>query len=284
MLSAAVLATATAGCIHDGDQPSDDGSGGGGGAVSGDGDTTGFPPANGTEWSDSMEMGGGSVRAFVTRDGDALQYVGVEFTEEVLEGLPDQEAHRHLDLPGAGNFRWVGFDWQPEGHEPPGVYDVPHFDVHFYMMPEMEVEAIEGGPATYSIPDPQIPTGYRRVAAVDTDDDGEPDTPAVTPQMGEHLLNASAPEIPEQMGGDGEEFTYTFIWGAYGDDGEGRITFAEPMITREFLESQQDVTEEVGTPEVFAEPGMYPTSYSIQYHSDGRYTVTLRDFQEFSGA
>lgn len=228
-------------------------------------------------------MGGGTVRAFVTRDGDALQYVGVEFTEEVLDGLPGEEAHQHLDLPGAGNFRWVGFDWQPEGHEPPGVYDVPHIDVHFYMMPETEVEAIEGGPAMYSIPEPQTPEGYRRVAAIDTDDDGEPDTPAVTPRMGEHLLDASAPEIPQQMGGEGEDFTYTYIWGAYGEGETGRLTFAEPMFTREFLESQQDVTEEVGTPEVFAEPGMYPTGYSIQYHSDGRYTITLENFREFEG-
>jgi hypothetical protein len=35
-------------------------------------------------------------------------------------------------------------DWEPHGHPPPGVYDVPHFDFHFYMITPEERAGIDG--------------------------------------------------------------------------------------------------------------------------------------------
>lgn len=29
-------------------------------------------------------------------------------------------------------YKFVGFGWNPAGHERPGVYDLPHFDFHFF--------------------------------------------------------------------------------------------------------------------------------------------------------
>jgi len=89
----------------------------------------------------------------------------------------------------------MGFHFNPQGHPPPGIYDVPHFDFHFYMMEESDVEEIETGPATYSIPDAQIPEGYVRLPVLDTDGDGEPDTPLVEEEMGEHLVDPTSPEF-----------------------------------------------------------------------------------------
>jgi hypothetical protein len=39
------------------------------------------------------------------------------------------EASRPTDLP----FKWTLLNWNPHGHIPPGVYDKPHFDIHFVM-------------------------------------------------------------------------------------------------------------------------------------------------------
>jgi len=32
-------------------------------------------------------------------------------------------------------YKFVQFDWNPNGHEPDSVYTVPHVDFHFYTVP-----------------------------------------------------------------------------------------------------------------------------------------------------
>ena len=39
-------------------------------------------------------------------------------------------------------FQFVQFDWNPKGHEPEGVYTLPHFDFHFYTVSDAAVMAI----------------------------------------------------------------------------------------------------------------------------------------------
>src|SRR5689334_9959976 len=58
---------------------------------------------------------------------DATQCI---HTFEHVLPLPDAAALR-ADIP----FKWVLLNWNPVGHIPPGVYDVPHFDVHFVIAP-----------------------------------------------------------------------------------------------------------------------------------------------------
>ena len=43
--------------------------------------------------------------------------------------MPALAASARADIP----FKWVLLNWTPHGHIPPGVYDTPHFDVHFYL-------------------------------------------------------------------------------------------------------------------------------------------------------
>jgi hypothetical protein len=39
--------------------------------------------------------------------------------------------------------RWKRrLDWNPRGHIPDGVYTVPHFDVHFYLITREQREEI----------------------------------------------------------------------------------------------------------------------------------------------
>src|SRR6476661_6559971 len=47
----------------------------------------------------------------------------------------------HEKAKGSTPFDHLGVDWNPNGHEPAGVYDKPHFDFHFYMVSEAAVQA-----------------------------------------------------------------------------------------------------------------------------------------------
>src|SRR4029450_4583623 len=70
-----------------------------------------------------------------TKEGPASK---CQHTFEHVIPLPDAVARR-AEIP----FKWVLLNWNPAGHIPPGIYDVPHFDVHFVMAPIAEIFAIE---------------------------------------------------------------------------------------------------------------------------------------------
>ncbi|WP_458208547.1 hypothetical protein [Haladaptatus sp. NG-SE-30] len=223
-------------------------------------------------------FGNGRIATFALPDvRGRLGMLGVLITARALKGLPDELLKVHMNLPqvAGSNFTFMGLDWNPGGHAPAPIYGLPHFDIHFYLMEEEAVEAIKPGTAEYMIPDEQRPSGY-----VTGDELGAPRE--IVPEMGEHLVNPMAPEF------QGEKFTHTLIWGAYnpanGDVGE--LTFVEPMITTEYLESKpDDVHAPISTPEVFAKAGYYPTEYVIRYLPVfDVYLVTLEAFEWFPGA
>lgn len=183
--------------------------------------------------------------------------------ERVLP-LPS-EASRRSDLP----FKWVLLDWNTHGHIPPGIYDKPHFDVHFYIEPIENVFAIEPGPcgpervrcdqfARARIP---VPAAYMHADFKDVE--------AVAPAMGNHLVDLTAPEFK------GVPFTRTWIYGAY----EGRVTFYEEMVTLEYLKAQPDSCFPIKTAAAVATTGYYPTRSCIRYAKDkAEYTVSIEDF------
>jgi len=251
-----------------------------------------FPPSERTQWGRPVQMGEGTMATFATLRGSLEpQYVGIWFTEDALDGLPEGGDEHHSVTPPlpanagkATNFEWVGVDWAPQGHAPAEVYDVPHFDIHFYMMDRETVESEippgecdadgDGTPefgvpcdvyerGTEPLPDAQRPAGY-----VSTDD--------VVPHMGNHWVDQNAPEFR------GEPFTHTWIYGSF----DGRLTFVEPMITREYLRGLdgRDVAD-VETPEAFPEAGYQPTQYSVRrLPRQDAYAVVLREFEEFDAA
>lgn len=233
---------------------------------------SGFPPEQHTTWGESGSLGDGTCRSFVTTSpGGTPVFVGAYFTAAELQGLPVGTHHHHvnLSLPAAGSdtnpthYRFLEYDWNPAGHPPPGVYGVPHFDWHFYTMPEDEVEAITFDPDPTLLPDVQRPPGY------------VPDR-VVVPGMGLHWFDSTAPEW------SGGSFSHTFIYGSY----EGDLTFGEPMVTKAFLEKEyEEVRTAVATPEAFPEAGWYPTEYVVRYlGSQDAYAVTLESFERFPGA
>lgn len=272
-----------------------------------------FPPAENTEWGKLVKLGNGAIQTFVTLDSSGNpEIVGAYFTTGALSGLPDTPSDGHwdvLDAAGSVVIACCGHEYVPEfpnsisstplktlvvnwgrsGHEPAGVYDVPHFDFHFYTIPNeerMTVAAVAtadtmcmvpnppevGGesPALVTcdtferlmipLPDNQMPPGYVSVGAV-------------APGMGNHLMNTQAPEL------SGTPFTHTWIYGT----NEGRLIFYEPMITIAFLEEKhEEVCTQIAMPQAQPEPGYYPSQYCIRYLGDqDAYTVTLEAFVEY---
>jgi len=266
-----------------------------------------------TSWGELAGLGNGAIQTFVTLDASGTpEYVGVYFTAGVLSGLPETpsdgrwdvvDADGNVIIPCCGHevvldfpdssaeipFEHFVMNWNPHGHIPAGVYDTPHFDLHFYTISNEDRTAIAAATADTMcmVPNPpDAPAGEHPVSVTcDTfeqammplpEDQAPPgyiSVAAVEPGMGNHLINASAPELM------GERFTHTWIYGTYG----GRVTFYEPMIANNFLEERVDTTcAAISMPEAMPEPGYYPTQYCIRYMSDqDAFAVTMESFVEF---
>ena len=248
----------------------------------------------------NSRVGNGTVSSYAEFDRNgAPKAIGVIFQASALEGLPatgsdghhcfdenkdgkidaakeceatyerviplPSDTTRRSDIP----FKWVGLNWNPHGHIPPGVYDLPHFDVHFYMEPIENVFAIGSGAcgpefvrcdqfkiATRPLPSNYMHPDYKNVGAV-------------APAMGNHLIDPSSPEFHKKR------FTRTFIFGVY----DGRLTFYEEMLTREYMLSRPDACFPIKSPPAVGVTGYYPTQSCIRFLPESsEYTVSLEGF------
>lgn len=203
-------------------------------------------------------VGGGQARVFVTLDGEGKPTaIGVRMTEGALTNLPTTHP---LDTPGVEypvalpNVAAItGYDhftvnWNPHGHIPHGVYDVPHFDFHFYLISPTERSKItlqgEDLDRAQKQPAPEyMPNGYILPKGT------------AEPRMGAHAIDPRGPEFNNQP------FLKTFIYGFY----DGRMIFVEPMVTKAFLESKTNVTSSIRFPQNYQRHGYYPTYYRVGY-------------------
>jgi hypothetical protein len=197
-------------------------------------------------------------------DGSIGATTKCEETFEHVLALPDVVARR-ADMP----FKWVLLNWNPKGHIPPGVYDVPHFDVHFEVAPIAEIFAIEPGECgpervrcdQFAIGKKPVPANYVHPDFKDVD--------AVVPAMGNHLVDLSADEFR------GKPFTRSFIYGVY----DGRVIFYEQMVTRAYLQSKPDVCMPIKLPQAYAVGGYYPTLTCTRHDPrNGTYSISLEKF------
>jgi len=266
---------------------------------------------------ESTAVGCGEVTTYATTDSDGeLSSLGVHIDGTAMDEFGDEAVQTHLHFPTETSegdaldlrqFTFVGFHYEPNGHPPPEIYDVPHFDFHYYMIEEEPVEDISGGPlgdaplpflglADYDIPAAQIPSDYMFE-----------EHRFIVEGMGEHLLDSTAPEF------QGEEFTHTYVYGVYdpdidlaepddferlalgGDeielpvyegDGEGRQHFVEPMVTTAFIRNEltEEVTVDVATPVAFFTADRYPTAYVMRPDGDGGVFVSVDEFEAFPGS
>lgn len=200
-------------------------------------------------YSSTQPLGNGVVRAWVEVDrvGNPKS-VGVDLSAKALMNLPDEIVPLVLELPktkGHQFYTHAMVDWNPHGHEPPGVYDHAHFDFHFYTAPNedrMQIPFIE---PPYMDPAPAekyIPANYIQL-------------PGLVPQMGAHWVDVTSPEL------NGWPFTYTFIWGSY----NGGFIFWEPMVTLDYLLEKPDDVIPIPQPEAYQKSGWYAKDYVIKY-------------------
>jgi len=232
-------------------------------------DGSGAPAAIGVVWS------GGALDALPTesdlhrchgrtKDGALDAATKCQHTVEFVLPLPDVVARRS-DVP----FKWVLLNWNSHGHIPPGVYDVPHFDVHFEMLPIAEVFAIEPGPCgpefvrcdQFERGRKPVPPNY---VAADYVDVG-----AVVPAMGNHLIDTTGPEFGKQP------FTRSWIYGVY----DAKVIFYEAMVTRTYMLGKPNDCQPIKSPKAVATAGFYPTHYCVRHDAKtGDYSVSMERF------
>ncbi len=249
----------------------------------------------------TVEIGNGTVSTYAEFDDSGVPTaIGVVYPAGALQGLPAEPSDRHhcfdrngdgqleaatecipthefvIPLPDAVStrsdipFKWVLFNWNPAGHIPPGIYDVPHFDAHFYMVPIASVLALEDGPCglefmrcdQYELAKKPLPANYMNPDFQDVD--------AVVPAMGNHLIDLTGPEF------NGQVWERSWIFGVY----DGEVTFYEEMLTRAFILSEPDVCFPVKSPAAVGRSGFYPTESCIRHDAvTGEYTVSMEGFE-----
>jgi hypothetical protein len=237
-------------------------------------------PALVTSYGPAVRVGEGIGRSYFITTRDSVVEIGVALSEAAMRGLPagaghGDGSHAHyneflmrMHPRNPTPYQFVELNWNPEGHEPAGIYDLPHFDFHFYTISLEERNAIDPAdplwaarannvPAPAFVPDRYVPAA--------------PPVPGITPadiavpRMGVHWMDVASPELVP-----GNVFTETFIYGSW----DGRMIFAEPMITRAFLQTKPQYSRTLPT----AGQGYNPGSYRIYWDAAAReYRVALAD-------
>lgn len=151
-------------------------------------------------------------------------------------------------------FEHVYLNWNPNGHPPAGVYNVPHFDLHYYTVSSEEREAMVDPAKLDADPAPgYIPANHLGVDPV--------------PQMGKHFVDLTSPEL------SGAPFTQTFIFGSH----DTKVVFWEPMITLDFLKNTNSFVRDLPQPAKFQKAGYYPTKMRVE-KANGVTNVILEGF------
>jgi hypothetical protein len=257
------------------------------------------------QYGTPTKVGNGMIRTYVVVDeknGDRPLEVGVAMSEQALEGLPaaapmssDMKDHGPhtmgtvllLDLPAQNPtpYKFVQFDWNPNGHEPDNVYTLPHFDFHFYRVPVEVRNSIDPSDPLYGQKAASYPgTQYRAPFYLDaaTAAGGIPAAAATVPMMGLHWLDVRSPELQMLTGNPGgwQPFTKTFIYGSW----NGEFIFDEPMITRAHILSKKSATNPaeideivpVSTAQQYSPAGYYPSAYRITWDAQAKeYRIAL---------
>ncbi len=222
----------------------------------------------------AVRIGHGTAHTVVRSDAAGkAAVIGVAFTPGMLENLPkaakgaDPDFPYVLPMPAKGPRTVVDHvvvNWESAGHPPSHVYDVPHFDFHFYLVSRAEQMKVAfkdenaSGDPSQQPPAELVAAGYIL-----------PPGTAV-PRMGVHAIDPASPEF------HGKPFTATFIYGYY----DKRQTFFEPMVTLAYLKSKPSFSAPLARPHSYTKPGAYPSAYGVKYDAARKvYEVTLEQLK-----
>ena len=250
----------------------------------------GLPPGVHAQYGAPTRVGNGRARTYVVidqrHDRTPLE-IGIELDERALEGLPTMGMSMFdLALPAQNPtpYRLVELDWNSHGHEPDGVYSVPHFDFHFYTITAAERNAIDPvalGDATYQTMASNLPPEAERSQFYVPL--SPPQGPIVAiPRMGAHWADIRSPELQGAFGHpeNFRPFTTTFLHGSW----NGQFIFDEPMITRAFIigrklatsEASRDSVIAVSSAQEYRPSGYRPAAYRVAYDArEHAYRIAL---------
>jgi hypothetical protein len=203
------------------------------------------------------------ARAFGLRRGNEIIEIGLELPMTAIENAA-VDGDFEVPVPQAvttdTGFAHIWLNYAAEGHFPPGVFDVPHFDVHFYLLDKATRAAITCPEA--EVPRERIPAGY-----VIPGFEGEPEG-ACVPGMGVHAVPVTTGEEP---------FTATMTL-VYHD---GYLVAVEPMFTQQLLRARTSFTLDIPAPDE-QPPGIdLPTRFIAEHDEDANlYRFRLQGFGE----
>ena len=184
--------------------------------------------------------------------------IALEIPGALMDALPKKRSEAVYPVQGAGLVQTANLQWHPVGHEPEHVYDMPHFDVHFYTI----TEAVRGGivpnaPAGKVLPPKRLLPPDVIVA------------PGFVPGMGMHVIQKAQPEF------NGGKFTVSPIIGYWNGD----VDFFEVMFTKQWLTGKTGKTGTFPQPVSVKRHGFYPRRYSVKYdEAKDAYQVSISDF------
>ena len=224
---------------------------------------------SGTFFSTEQGIGNGSAKLFVTRDADGVPTAyGFRIEEAALSGLDSTDLSLGFEMLAEGSeipVKYATLDWNPHGHEPAMIFDVPHFDMHFYTMTRAELDAeIDPSDADFQTKADNFP-GADYIPA-DYIVPGPPGAPAeAIPGMGVHWVDSKDPLAPGS-------FTEVLIYGTW----DGDLTFIEPMMTVDWMKTKATVSESVKQPAKYQIDGYWPTTYTVAFDTaTNEYVVTM---------
>ena len=224
-------------------------------------------------WGESAVIDGARVVtwALVSPHDNTILAAGVTFSLKLAENMPEPGdgpagAIAALAFPSVVQdstfFNHLEIQSNPHGHEaPPGSVNpdrnrVPHFDFHFYGIPEEQVWAIPDlRPPLPRVPADRLPAGYTQPGRS-------------VPEMGRHSNPAWALTDPNPLS--------TIMIAGYLPDGS-QMHFLEPMISQQVLLGQQDFTLPVPMPQTFGREMLYPTTFAAMSQGNA-WSFVFSDF------
>ncbi len=244
-------------------------------------------PGVSRQYGKPVKLGNGKARAYVVIDqknGGVPLEIGMALDEKALDGLPGptmasmkgdhnmghvMENEFLLPLPERNPtpFRLLALNWNPAGHEPPGIYDIPHFDFHFNTISLAERNLIDPSLPGFQAKADKfpaaefIPTGWKHLP-------GPPNPALAIPMMGVHFMELASPELQPPGSPNHQVFTKTYIWGSW----DGKVIFQEPMITLAYLRSKPNATIPITLAQKYSPAGYYPSAYRVVWDNQARET------------
>jgi hypothetical protein len=221
---------------------------------------------------------GAELCTWASTQGEAIIEAGVTLAMASVEGAPVDAPMAWppatvavVQMPAASSQRG-GLDhmtmyWEPMGHTP-ATYQVPHFDFHFYLVPDSRRQAIDCAdtskpstlPEGYILPDETLPPEVAEMIGVDVL------VGICVPGMGMHAVPAAEASATEA-------FEATMIVGYYG----GEPIFVEPMISQTKLLQRRSF--EIPVPAVEGLAARQPTTFRADYvEAEDAYRFTFAGF------